>query len=38
LTRRERIQAKAELKRLIAQHAKPDRAFDAAFAEKAPPD
>jgi hypothetical protein len=38
LTRRERAQAEAELKRLIAEQAKLDRAFDAALAEKAPPD
>ena len=38
LTRRERAQAKAELKRLIAEHAKLDRACDAVLAEKAPPD
>jgi len=38
LTRRERAQAQAELKKLVAEQAKLDRAFDAAFAEKAPPD
>jgi hypothetical protein len=38
LTRRERAQAQAELKRLVAEQAKLDRAFDAAIAEKAPPD
>ena len=38
LTRRERAQAQAELKRLAAEQAKLDRAFDAAFAETAPPD
>jgi hypothetical protein len=38
LTRRERAQAEAELKRLIAEQTKLDRAFDAALAEKAPPD
>jgi hypothetical protein len=38
LTRRERAQAEAELQRLIAEQAKLDRAFDAALAEKAPPD
>jgi hypothetical protein len=38
LTRRERAQAEAELKRLIAEQTKLDRAFDAALAENAPPD
>jgi hypothetical protein len=38
LTRRERAQAETELHRLIAKQAKLDRAFDAALAEKAPPD
>jgi hypothetical protein len=38
LTRRERAQAETELQRLIAEQAKLDRAFDAALAEKAPPD
>jgi hypothetical protein len=38
LTRRERAQAEAELKRLIAEQAKLDRRFDAALTEKAPPD
>ena len=38
LTHRERAQAEAELKRLIAEQAKLDRTFDAALAEKAPPD
>jgi septal ring factor EnvC (AmiA/AmiB activator) len=38
LTRRERAQAQAELTRLVAEQAKLDRAFDAALAEKAPPD
>ncbi len=38
LTRRERAQAEAELKRLIAEQAKLDRTFDAALAGKAPPD
>jgi len=38
LTRRERAQAQAELTRLVAEQAKLDRAFDAAIAEKAPPD
>jgi hypothetical protein len=38
LTRRERAEAEAELQRLIAEQAKHDRAFDAALAEKAPPD
>ena len=38
LTRRERAQAQAELTRLIVEQAKLDRAFDAALAEKAPPD
>ena len=38
LTRRERAQAEAELKRLIAEQAKLDRTFNAALAEKAPPD
>ncbi len=38
LTRGERTQAEAELKRLMAEQAKLDRAFDAALAEKAPPD
>jgi hypothetical protein len=38
LTRRERAQAEAELKRLIAEQAKLDRTFDAALAEKVPPD
>jgi hypothetical protein len=36
LTRRERAQAQAELKKLVAEQAKLDRAFDAALAEKAP--
>jgi hypothetical protein len=38
LTRRERAQAQAELKKLVAEQAKLDRAFDAALAEEAPPD
>jgi hypothetical protein len=38
LTRRERAQAQAELKKLVAERAKLHRAFDAALAEKAPPD
>jgi hypothetical protein len=38
LTRRERAQAEAELKRLVAEQDKLDRTFDAALAEKAPPD
>ena len=38
LTRRERTQAETELKRLIAEQAKLDRALDAALAEKAAPD
>jgi hypothetical protein len=38
LTRRERAQAQAELKRLVAEQAKLDRAYEAAIAEKAPPD
>ena len=38
LTRCERAQAQAELTRLVAEQAKLDRAFDAAIAEKAPPD
>jgi len=38
LTRRERAQAEAELERLIAEQTKLDRTFDAALAEKAPPD
>ena len=38
LTRRERAQAQPELKRLVAEQAKLDRAFEAAVAEKAPPD
>jgi hypothetical protein len=38
LTRRECAQAEAELQRLIAEQVKIDRAFDAALAEKAPPD
>jgi hypothetical protein len=38
LTRRERAQAQAELKRLAAEQAKLDRAFEAAIAAKAPPD
>jgi hypothetical protein len=38
LTRRERAQAETELQRLIAEQAKLDCAFDAALAEKAPPD
>ncbi len=38
LTRRERAQAQIELKRLVAEQAKLDRAFDAAIAENAPPD
>ena len=38
LTRRERAQAQAELKKLIAEHAKLDRAFNAALANEAPPD
>ena len=38
LTRRERAQAEAQLKRLIAEQAKLDRTFDAALAEKGPPD
>jgi hypothetical protein len=37
LTRRERAQAEAELKRLIATQAKLDRTFDAALAEKTLP-
>jgi hypothetical protein len=35
---RERAQAKTELNKLIAEQAKLDRMFDAALAEKAPPD
>jgi len=38
LTRRERAQAQPELKRLVAEQAKLDRAFEAAVAKKAPPD
>jgi hypothetical protein len=38
LTRRERAQAQAELRKLVAEQAKLDRAFDAALAEKAPSD
>ena len=38
LTRRERAQAQAELKKLVAEQARLDRAFDAAFADKVPPD
>jgi hypothetical protein len=42
LTRRERAQAQAELKKLVAEQAKLDRAFDAALAatiaDEAPPD
>jgi hypothetical protein len=38
LTRRERAQAQAELKKLVVEQAKLDRAFDAALAEEAPPD
>jgi hypothetical protein len=38
LTRRERAQAQAELKKLVVEQTKLDRAFDAAFAEEAPPD
>ena len=38
LTRRERTQAQAELKKLVVEQAKLDRAFDAALAEEAPPD
>ena len=38
LTRRERARAQAELKRLVAEQAKLDRAYEAAIAEKAPPD
>jgi hypothetical protein len=38
LTRRERAQAQTELKRLVAEQAKLDRAFEAAIAEKAPLD
>jgi hypothetical protein len=38
LTRRERAQAQAELKKLVVEQTKLDRAFDAAFAEEPPPD
>jgi hypothetical protein len=38
LTRRERAQAQAELKKLFVEQAKLDRAFDAAIDEEAPPD
>ncbi|MGH7040220.1 MAG: hypothetical protein ACREE4_08120 [Stellaceae bacterium] len=38
LTRRERAQAKAELKRLLAMQAEIDRARDAALTAQAPPD
>ena len=38
LTRREHAQARAELKKLVAEQAKIDRAFAEAAAEKAPPD
>ncbi len=38
LTRRERAQAQAELKKLIAEQAKLDRAFNAALANEASPD
>jgi len=38
LTRRERARAQAELKRLVAEQARLDRAYEAAIAEKAPPD
>jgi hypothetical protein len=38
LTRRERAQAQAKLKRLVAEQAEIDRAFALAVAEEAPPD
>jgi hypothetical protein len=38
LTRRERSQTQAELKKLIAEQAKLDRVFNAALANEAPPD
>ena len=38
LTRRERAQTLAELKKLIPEQAKLDRAFAAALAVAAPPD
>jgi hypothetical protein len=38
LTRRERAQSQAELKKLVVEQAKLDRAFEAALAEEAPPD
>jgi hypothetical protein len=38
LTRRERVQANAELKRLVAEQAKLDRAADMACAGQALPD
>jgi hypothetical protein len=38
LTRRERAQAQAELKRLVAEQAKLDRARNAALTDQAPPD
>jgi hypothetical protein len=34
LTRRERAQARAELKKLVVEQAKLDRAFDAAIDEE----
>jgi hypothetical protein len=38
LTRRERAQAQAELRRLLAAQAKLDRAANMALADQAPPD
>lgn len=38
LTRRERAQANAELKRLLCAQAERDRAAEMACAEQAPPD
>jgi hypothetical protein len=38
LTRRERAQAQAELKKLVVEQAKLDHTFDAALAKEAPPD
>jgi hypothetical protein len=38
MTRRERTRAHAEMKKLIAEQAMFDRAFDAVLADEAPPD